>query len=270
MARTAQEIFSTMETAKNADPKLQGLTSTSQSALWRLMLWIVAVAQSYIEDLFDVFKFEVSQIAATAQVANLAWYQQEILKFQLGDNLNFINTRYQYAAIDEAKKIVKRCVVVEDANGRLTVKVAKLNGQNLLPLSISEQQALVSYIKKIRIAGTRFVLVSTNGDILKIALSVYFDPIILQATIKENVEKSISDYIKNLPFNGEFLISRLVDNIQKVEGVKDVVIGNVVSKYVASETYQNIVRSNVPIGGYFRISDAQNETLSDTITYISL
>jgi hypothetical protein len=270
MARTPQEIFLTMESAKNADPKLQGLTSTSQTALWRLMLWLVAVVQSHLEDLYDAFKMEVLQIAATAQVANLAWYQSEILKLQLGDSLIFLNKRYQYATIDEAKKIVKRCVVIEDSNGRLTVKVAKLNGVNLLPLSISEQQALVSYIKKIRVAGTRFVLISTNGDILKLTLSVYFDPIILQTTVQENVELAINNYIKNLPFNGEFLITHLVDNIQKVEGVKDVVIGNIASKYVASETYQNIVRSNVPIGGYYRISDAQNETLSDTITYISL
>jgi hypothetical protein len=267
MARTSNDIFQTMETAKNAEPTLQGLTSISQTALWRLFLWIVAVAHHYIEVLFDGFKNEVSQIAANAQVANLAWYQQEIFKFQLGDNLAFVDNRYKYAAFDAAKKVVKRCVVVEDANGKLTVKVAKQNGQNLEPLSISEQQALVSYIKKIRIAGTRFILVSTNGDILKLTLNIYFDPLILQATVKENVELAINNYIKNLPFNGEFLISHLVDALQKVEGVKDVLMGSVESKYIVTDSYQNIVRNHVPIGGYYRISTDQNETLNDTIQY---
>ncbi len=274
MARTQEEIYSIMLAVKNTETSLNIFNSISNTAIWRLMLWICAGGIHYLEILLDVFKSEVDAKVAAAQVANTAWYRLKILDFQFGDSLVFANNVYSYATIDDNKKIIKRCAVNEaidlTVGGVLTVKVAKLSGTNLVELTTPEKDALASYIKKIRIAGTHFQILSNNGDILKISYSIYFDPIIPLTTVKENVEIAINNYISNLPFNGELLISKLTDEIQKIKGVVDVVFVEAASKFSFNDAYQTFTRTKIAGGGYFKISTATGETLSDLINYIAI
>jgi len=274
MARTQTEIFNSLLAAKTAETTLNTFTSTSATALWRLMLWVCAGGIYALELLFDVFKTEVDTKAAAAQVGNAAWYRNKILAFQFGDALTFSNNVYTYAVLDTTKQIIKRCAVNEAVDltvgGILTVKVAKLSGTNLVELTTPEKDALASYLKKIRFAGTKFQIFSNNGDVLKIAFQIYFDPIIPLTTIKTNVEAAINNYIANLPFNGELLISKLTDEIQKVESVVDVVFVSAASKFSAGDAYESFTRTKIGGGGYFKISTATGETLNDLLNYTAI
>lgn len=271
MARTQTDIFNTMLTAKAAEPSLSGLTSQTTTAIWRLIMWVCAGAIALFEGLHDAFKVSVQNQLYSQQVGNLYWYQQQILNFQFGDNLSFIGGKYRYETLDNTKKIVVRCAILEEndpsVGAILKVKVAKASGTDLTGLTNTELTALGSYLSKIRFAGARFQLFTNNGDILRLALKVYYDPIVPLATVKTNVENAVNDHIKNLSFNGELAIIKLTDDLQKIDGVTDVEFISAASKFSAGDAYQSFTRVKVAGGGYFKISTASGETLADTISY---
>jgi hypothetical protein len=252
---------------------LAALNSTSKVAVWRLLAYIHAVAIHTHEVLFDLFKSEVQAVADSAYTGTARWYQSAIFAYQHGDSLVYdtTNRKYKYATENTAVQIVKRAAIIEGADGVLTIKVAKLAGSPAAPIALTspEQTALAAYISKIRFAGTRYVLVSGNGDILKIVGNIYYDGSIEVATVRASVEAAINAYIGGLPFNGQFLTNALIDAIQSVTGVNDVLLTSVQSKPLAAGTYADVVRTTVPDYGYFNISTDAGETLTDTLTYLA-
>ncbi len=104
---------------------------------------------------------------------------------------------------------------------------------------------------------------------MKITATIYYDSVVPASTIKANVEAAIVAYVGGLPFNGEFLLSRLVDTIQAVTGVYDVVLVTAQTKQLLAGTYSNISRVNIPVYGYYQIDASSGNTLSDTLTYIA-
>lgn len=285
MARSIGTIYAAIVADKDAQASLaslapamdteQGLlaslNSSSKVAIWRLWAYITAVAIYTHEVLWDLFKAELETIAANAIVGTLPWYQAQVFAFQNGDPLvyNSQTGKYGYAALDAAKQIVKRCAIVEQQDGVLGFKVAKLSAGLPVALSSPEQTSLAAYIKKIRFAGTRFTLISGAGDLLKITATIYYDGVIPSATIKTNVEAAIGAYVGGLPFNGEFLLSRLVDTIQAVTGVADVVLVTAQTKQAAPDVYATISRVHVPVYGYYQLDSSSGNTLTDTLTYIA-
>ena len=270
MARDKTEIYQQMVDETGAEPLLNSwYQNPSKTAIWRLWLWVVASGVYLLELIFDQFKTDVDTLAKAAQVGNAPWYRSRIFEFQYTDSLVLVGDKYQYTAIDETKKIVKRCAIEEKTNGKLRVKVAKLTGQNLVALDNSETQALISYLKKVRFAGVLFEIFSNNGDQLKINFQIYFDPIKPQSIIQPLAEKTIKDFVSNLPFDGELVVTKLIDDLQKIEGINDVIFTGGASRFSVLDAYQPIVRAVVAVGGYFTISTQSGETLADTITYIN-
>lgn len=269
--KDGQASISSLAPAMDTEQQLQAdLNSTSKVAVWRLWAYITAVAIYAHEVLWDIFKAELQAIAANAIVGTLPWYQSQVFAFQNGDPLvyNSATGKYGYAAIDTAKQIVKRCSITEQQDGVLAFKVAKLSGGLPVALSGPEQISLAAYIHKVRFAGTRFTLISGAGDLLRITATIYYDGVIPVATIKANVEAAIAAYVGGLPFNGEFLLSRLVDTIQAVTGITDVVLVTAQTKQAAPDAYTTISRVHIPVYGYYQIDASTGNTLADTLTYI--
>lgn len=270
--KDAQASLTTLAPSMDTEQALlASLNSTSKVAIWRLWAYITAVSIYTHEVLWDLFKVELDAIAANAIVGTLPWYQSQVFAFQNGDPLvyNSATGKYGYAAIDTAKQIVKRCSITEQQDGVLAFKVAKLSGGLPVALSGPEQTSLAAYIKKVRFAGTRFTLISGAGDLLRITATIYYDGVIPAATIKANVEAAIITYVGSLPFNGEFLLSRLVDTIQAVTGVADVVLVTAATKQAVPDNYTTITRVHIPVYGYYQIDGSTGNTLADTITYIA-
>jgi hypothetical protein len=270
--KNAQASISSLAPTMDTEQQLQAdLNSSSKVAIWRLWAYVAAVAIYTHEVLWDLYKAELQAIASGAIVGTSPWYQAQVFAFQNGDPLVYEAStgRYKYAAIDTAKQIVKRCAIVEQADGTLAFKVAKISSGLPVALTAPEQTSLTGFLKKIRFAGTRFTLISGAGDLLKITATIYYDSVIPAATIKANVEAAIVAYVGGLPFNGEFLLSRLVDTIQAVTGVYDVVLVTAQTKQLLAGTYSSISRVNIPVYGYYQIDGSTGNTLSDTLTYIA-
>ena len=275
MARKAQAIYDDLTVQMGLEPTLAPLlTNPSKTAIWRLLLWVFAYGANIIEVLFDTFVTEIETKGQAAKVGNAQWYRGRILEFQYGDNLVFLNSIYQYAVLDLTKRIVTNCAVVSDfdplVGGIISIKVAATANGGLVALDAPQIAALTSYIQKIKFAGTKIKVISTSGDIIKIAYTVYYDPIIPLSTMRQNVNLVINNYVKNLPFDGNLLITKLTDALQLVDGVNDVVFNNAASKVGTGDNYQSFDRIKNPYGGYFKISTANGETLNDTINFIAI
>ncbi|MEI2758961.1 MAG: hypothetical protein V9G42_05940 [Bacteroidia bacterium] len=271
MARTVSEIYQQLVSEKNTQPHinsltpviddeqtlLSDLTTPSKVAVWRLIFYIVAVALWIHETLWDLMKKQLEDIAAYSRPGTALWYQQEAFKFQFGDSLvwNPTTLKYEYAVIDATKQIIKRCAVVE-GGGFVRIKVAKLVSGVLTPLTSAELAAFDAYINDIKFAGTDTICSSFLPDLLKLAYKIYYNPLVLAADGSQlsnpavfPVEDAINNFISNLPFNGVFELSELVDAIQAASGVEDVIQISAEAKY-GLLAYNAIVERYLPNAGY--------------------
>lgn len=251
-------------TGDSVDQLNTDLNSGSKVSIWRLFVYLIALAHHTQQFLWDLFKVEIEAIVANAPTGTLPWYQLQVLKFQYGDSLTFFNEKYIYPTIDESKQIVKLCAVEDRADGVVVIKVASLSNNLPTPLSTIEKTALEAYVSKIRFAGTKFSIVSTPPDLLKFLGTIFYDPTIPLSTVQQNVETAIDLYLKNLPFNGVFKINALIDVIQAVQGVTDVTVGSIEAKYGAL-AYSPITRTYTAQAGYISIDPAS--PLSATLVY---
>jgi len=292
MARKISEIFDSIATSKDAMTELDGLltnpadgnstldtsqklltdlTSTSKVAVWRLWMWITAVAIWSLENLWDLFKTELADLISRKDVATTRWYQAICLEFQYGDQLQWNGKRFIYAIIDATKQIIKKAAATEE-NGRLKIKVGKLSGSSIVPLSSPEQTAFTAYIRLRKIAGTFISIISMNADSLWIGAKVVYDATVLDASGQSlaspgtyPVEDAINAYVSELnnDFNGKFFNSELVMNIKQCPAVVDVTDIVVKVKNVVDNTWITVNSSIVAYSGHFKIdpSYALNTTL---------
>ncbi len=279
MARSILDIYNSLSAEKNTHSELNALqpsidsaqtllddvASPSRVADWRLWLFIVSIGIWTLEKMWDAYRVIVETIVSSAQYASLRWYQQQAIKFQLGYQLIWQNDRFEYPSIDTAAQIVQRAAAIENGN-QVIIKAAKISGGIVVPLSSIELSAFRSYMFQIRYPGTSMVIISQSADLLKVYYDIYYDPQIPLATLQPLVESAINDYISNLSFNGELVITNLTDVLQRVSGVVNPVFISAESKY-ASLSYQPLTISYVSNAGYMNIDSLF--PLSTTINYIA-
>lgn len=266
MARTIQEIYDQIVTAKNAQPELAALDSTSKVAIWALWAYVVAVCVWTLESLFDLHKASVDKAIADMKPHKRRWYRDKALAFQFGQALvtdedYYDNTGLTSEAI-AAMQIVKYAAVNESADGNLRVKVATEVSGELAPLSIAAPDQLgpfTAYMNLIKDAGVKLVIESLPPDKLQLNIDIYYDPLVVDSTggrldgnSVKPVEIAISQYLKNLPFNGEFVLSALTDALQVTPGVVIPQIKFVNISY-GGGVWTAVNARYVPYGGYLRI-----------------
>jgi len=262
MARTIDEIQLSMLTAIAADATLSPVaTSTSKVAIFRLFTRIVAVAIWTVEVLFDTLKAELNELLAALKPHSLRWYANKAKDFQYGYSLPIDTDKYDNSLLTEEEiedsKIVKYSAVTEGDDGKLRIKVAK-EAADLEPLAVGELAAFSEYMARIKDAGVRLLISSNTPDKLKLTLKIFYDPLILNSNGQridgsdlEPVQNAVRTYLKNLPFNGVFVLAYLVDALQTVEGV---VIPHIVtcSTSYAAFPFTTVNVQYLPDAGYLR------------------
>lgn len=265
MARTLTEIQQEIIDAIQADDNLKDkLTSTSKTAIWRQIAYVVAASIWAMEKLFDAMKVEVSTELDTRQTHNLYWYANVAKAFQFGYSLPPDGDSYE--VIDDAAQIVTQASVT-DTNGTLIMKIAKeLNGA-LVPLSDLEFVPFQQYIFRRKDAGVKIAFINTVGDDLRLVMNIFYDPLVLDQNgillsdgVTEPAKVTIRNFIRNLPFDGEFIPAHLVDALQATEGIDIPDILTCDTKY-ATNDWQGVNGKVVPNAGYLNISDS-NLTLN--------
>jgi hypothetical protein len=282
MARTVTEIQD--EIISNVNTDLPDLTSTSQTALWRLWTYIVAVAIAVHEQLWDAKEADLQAIADSAQVGTAQWLQAQALKFQYDaadpQVLTVVDFAPVYPIIDESLQIVEVAAVNQQTNRRVIVKVAKDDGVGgLEPLVTDELTAFRSYIKAIQFAGTSISVVSSDADRLFIDMEVFFNGQYVQTDVSTNLKAAITTYLRNLDFDGVVNKTALIDVMQTVEGVEDIKL-NILRGRTSSDTVgsiDNTIIFNLSSGinnrfyetsaGYVLLEDTPTYEFDDTVTF---
>lgn len=282
MARSLTEIQN--EIIADVNTELPDLSSSSQTALWRLWTFVVASAIYLHEVLWDLFKEELEEIAAEAKVGTAEWLQSKALVFQYSPTepqvLEVVDFVPRYVTIDEGLRIIDVASVKQQTNRRVVVKVAKDDGSSgLIALDAMELSAFRSYIRAIQFAGTSVDVQSANADKLYIEMTVYYDGQFVQSVVSTNVKSAINNYIQNLEFDGLVYVNKFIDAIQAVDGVKDLKIDLLRARTDADPfgTINNNAFYNLSAGvnnrfyetgaGYIVLEDTAGETFDDKVTF---
>ena len=271
MARSIEEIYADILAKKEADPNLDVLSSTSKTAVWRLWLFVVAFASWVLETLFDAHKLEVTEIIATKRAHGKNWYKTKALAFQYGFDLIpdtdiFINDGFTEEQI-EASKIIKYAAVTEASDkSLLIIKVATENSDGeLSKIQEPEEIAFTEYIDEIADSGVPYNIINYLADILQLKIDIYYDALVLNSdgiaitganAGKKPVEIALKQFLKELPFDGSFVIDSLRRKLRLVEGVIIPEVVSAASKWIDEGGYanfENISVKKIPTSGYFRI-----------------
>jgi len=228
MARTFNEIKQDIIDSKNGITGLSVLNSTSNTAIWNLMVDAVATVLVTEDQLLDLFKSDVKTTLENNIVGTSNWLRSKSLEFQFdsgsgtGDPLIIDNFSIKYGTVDTNKRIITQASVTE-SDRLITIRVVK-GSAPFSTLTSTELSAFKSYIKQIQFAGQYISCVSLESDKLFIQPKIYFDGIFGETNVQNNVKTAIQDFLNATSFAGTISVSKLIDSIQAVAGVKDVVI----------------------------------------------
>ncbi|MDO4224795.1 MAG: nucleotidyltransferase, partial [Bergeyella zoohelcum] len=153
-----------------------------------------------------------------------------------------------------------------ETESRLIIKIATEQGGELQPITTEQKASFEAYMKEIKDAGVKITVINYLPDILKLQMKIYRDPLVLDEngtsirTGKKPVEEAIKTYLKNLPFDGELVLAHLIDELQKVEGVKIPHIILAESKWIDASVnnygnFQPIEVKTIPTSGYFKVEN---------------
>ena len=268
MARSISEIKRTMTDAFMQDEAIREAYGLSQDktrfadcfsavSLENLLFYIVAACHYVLESIFEKFTQDVEQKISRAVVASIPWYFDKAKAFQYGDAL-VLNPRtfgYEYAKVDTSKQLVKY-VAVRDRGASIEMLVSAGPNGKPIPLSDEVLTAFKHYINAIKISGVVINVRTRKADELTIAVKVVVDPLKINrqgvdiASSEKVVEHAIENYLADIVYGGTFNKTKLVDAIQRVDGVVDVVLGT--CKYKAGDDFKEIAGNNyTAVGGSF-------------------
>ena len=265
MARSLEEIYSDLLAKKAARPELNVLTSTSNTAIWRLILYICALGIYTHEMLWDIHAANLESIIEGNTYGTNAWWVYQCKKFQYGYSLQVNDNFKTYYLVDDPGSRIIKYVSVTKVGNELVIKVATSNSGNAEKLNSTQLTAFISYVKLIAPAGTNYSVISYDADVLDITTGkFYYNPELDLNAIKSSFDDCLNAYLLNLDFNGDLYYDKFIDAIQSVTGYKDFECDNVLVKTNSASTYSVLGLKYNPISGYIK----PVSTLSLRVTFI--
>lgn len=244
--------------------------SYSRMSVENVLVWLVASAIWMHERIFVTHTEEVTDYIARMKPHTLRWWVERAKLFQKGSTLPDDSCDYDNANLSdeevEKRQIVKFASATEQKN-IVYLKVAKEEGGAIKPLDDDEKAAFCAYVDEIRAAGVTVMVVSESGCQLKLAIDVYYDPMVMDGKGKRladgtsPVEDTIKQYIENLPFDGEYRNSELIDRLQAVEGVVMPELRSAEERMTANDEWATIQAFATPYSGYYQY-DEENVTIN--------
>ena len=233
MARTLTEIFNEAKDCRKKYLQLTEFENSSKMSILDAITWTTAACIWTFENILDVFKVDLARDLQNRINGTPGYYANALLKFQYGDKLqmNEEGTQFSYAAVNEANRIITKVAYSENTvdgffDKELQFKVAKGEPGHYERLTDEQLIAARAFMNQIVFAGTNYNIVSRKGDILIPRVTVYYDGAITIDEVYSNIEKSLNEYIANIPFNGLIYVQKIIDAIQQSEHVTDVHISN--------------------------------------------
>lgn len=202
---------------------LQDINTNSTTGMWRLWLFIVAVAIKVQQFFFDEHKAEVNNIIANHKPGTLLWYRSQMFLFQSGYLLYWVNNKYKYLIDDPASRITAQCAVEKSAGVR--VRAAKNDGSGgLMKFSNPEIIQAQAYLDRIRYADHDVLFFSFDPDDIQISFVIKYDPLANLPALQNEVKTTVKKYLQllgNSDFGGKIILNKIIDELQKLDAVKN-------------------------------------------------
>ena len=249
-----------LDTRKTFDQQFSAVSIES------VLFYVFAVAVWAVEVLFDKHATEVDARIERLEPHTLRWYVNKVKAFMYGYRLMDDTDQYDTSGMSETDiakaQVVKYAVATEDS----TVVYIKVAGQtdDGKPCLLNKSQfaALKSYVNTIKDAGVSVQLRNEEADIIKINLIVYYDPTLMNehgelSDGSKPVDAAVQSVITNLPFNGIFRNTDLLEAIKAIPAVVVVDIdsasGGIQVRPRTADRYSSVVGYNRPYSGYYEI-----------------
>lgn len=247
MARSIETIYAALLASVAADPNLAGLTSASNTALYRNWLRQVATAHNLMEQQQDTFMAEVDAKLARQNYGTATWWVARMLEYRYGQEVVVSDYRITYPDLSQAPTATRAACVVRSDGGaglRVQVKLAKGASGALEPLTSDELAGAIAYAARIQPAGVNKEIISLSPDQLALVGTVYFDPQRLLSDMQTAVAAALKSYADQLTFDGAIYPARLFDVLQAVPGVRARTVPPTI-------TVTNGTLTNAPVIGVF-------------------
>lgn len=188
------------------------------------------------ETLVDVRTSEIEAKIAAEYPFSVSWYYARALAFQFGDTLQYNPQTFgfDYEKTDAAKQIIKHVSIRQiESEERVTVLRIYVAKEGKKALSADELKAFTGYLFQIGAAGTHFDYITRDPDKLEINVRIFYDPQVLNSSgerLRDGgnpITEAIHAYLDAIRYGGVFSRTRLVDAIQRADGVADIVLDNV-------------------------------------------
>lgn len=278
MARTIEEIKADMTanfikqpaviSAYGLDGKKTFDQQFSRVSIESILFYVFAVALWTLEKLFDLHVGEVKEQIDQSEPHTLRWYVNKTKAFMYGHRLMDDSDQYDTNGLSdtdiEKAKVVKYAVASE-SNTVVYIKVAGERDGKPILLTKSQYSALNSYLNTIKDAGVSVHVRNEEADLMRISLVVYYDPTLLSAdgtslnSDGKPVDDAVMSVITNLPFDGTYRNTDLLNELQKLSGVEVVDIAKVEVKARHAEGWTEVVGYNRPYSGYYEIESLDVE-----------
>lgn len=284
MASTKDEILTELIAAKDADPILSTIfTSSSKAAVYYSLFVLISEFAGDFELTYDDFVAEIDALLESKQVHTDAWWQRTALAFQYGDSLViFDNGNLGYETEDTDLQIIKRAAVETTGEGLVTLKVAKLDTDDItpIPLITAEKSAFDSYVNDVTPSGIVVTVISVDGDEIRVALDVEIDSQVINVSdgtlLSDGTTKPVEDAIYNYlatfqadDFGGTFYANNLMAMILAANGVVNATFSTLTKKGANEVSFSDVLtltgKKFGTYSGYVLIESAWD--LSANITY---
>lgn len=287
MARSVAEIQAQIIAQKDLQASLAGLSSPSQTAIWRLWTYIVAVAIAIFEQVLDVFKTDIEALVSSnppqteKYLKNKAinYFQYDAVTPQVlvsDETTNFVPT---YPVVDVTKRIITRCSITTLASKIVEIKVAKSEPPSAL--AVAEKAAADSFFNEFLGPGVSYRLISDDADKIFVEGIVNFNgayKTVIEANVKAALNTLYQDIASQEKFNGKLLVSDIEATIKGVPGVTDFkptkVYGRADSTVFASATKIFDLSLGINLqsyemsAGYGVEETTAGYTLTDSLTFL--
>jgi len=229
----------------------------------------VSTAMFVMQELFERFKIDISEILNAQLSGTVNWYAYKAMLFQFGMELvpetDFYDNTGLTAGQIAAMRVVHYAAAVEARDKSiLYVKIAT-DDQNGVrqPLSPAQLIAFKQYLNNVQYAGMRTSVINDPPDEMRLVIDIYYDPLVLDetgrrldGTANTPVQDAIRNHLKNLSFNGTYTNQGLVDTLQVIDGVLIAEIKSAASRFGVFTEFTEINAREVAHAGYYQISDA--------------
>ena len=263
MARTISEIEASIEARLSTSFEL----SASAAAEWRMWTHCMAYCIHLFEVALDHFKDEMDTDAKREVAGSLTWYRKKCYDFQDGYELSFSTTTglLEYDTADAAAQVVKVASVSVSDTNTLVIRVATLdNNGETVPLTSQQTQNFKDYIDAIKFAGTKTQVISTDADLVRYSIQVWYDPAYPAESVRANVLASLTALRTSQDFGGIIYRHEILEAVTSVAGVVTAKIVSLSRKGSEDSSWTDIDTASRLHAGYFNY-----DTGHCTLTLIS-